>query len=392
MSARADHLARALAATMVTATLTASAQTTATQTPERTLTPTLAAQLRLTEDAALGGDVPEPTLELRRLRVGLRASVLEGRLTAQVVLNTTPAALEVIDLWTEYALTPTLRLRAGQTKVPFTSYRMQSFTELAFVDWALVTRTFGGERELGVELHDRGRGGATEFSVGLWNGTAMRAAHGQGVAPTYGEPVDNLSDLRALRVSDAPHPEVSGRFVWRSPPAAPLRASLGVSATFDARPVEAHDLRASVAPEASVAMGPLRLDVTGYLGVSDLVETRGLGALGGVLAELQARLGERVVLALRFARVDVDDALRADAVARAARRIEQSSSADRNTVQQRYASAGRARYDQELTAGAAVRLVGTWLIAQLDVGWLRSGRDDGDRDEARGRAQLQLAF
>jgi hypothetical protein len=49
-------------------------------------------------------------------------------------------------------------------------------------------------------------------------------------------------------------------------------------------------------------------------------------------------------------------------------------------------------YEQELTAGASVRLVGAWLSAQADFGWLRAAREAGDRDELRGRAQLQLAY
>jgi len=364
----------------------------AAQTPPAGLTPTLAAQLRFTASEALDQSAPSPQLEVRRLRAGLRGSALAGRLTGAVVVNATPAALELIDAWGEYALTPTLRLRAGQFKQPFTAYRMRSFTELAFVDWAIVTRPFGGERQLGFELHDRGAPRATEFSVGLWGGGTVRAAHGQGVAAVYGEPVDNLSDLRALHVPDAPHPEVTGRFAWRSPRAATVRVELGLSASADLRPVEAHDLRASVAPEAAVAVGPLRLELTGYFGASDLVEASGLGLLGGVLAELQGRVGDRAVLAIRYARVQASDGLRADARARADRLVAASSAAQHEATQRRLAEVGRVAYEQELTAGASVRLVGSWVSAQADFGWLRAARDAGDRDELRGRAQLQLVY
>ncbi|MFO0601721.1 MAG: hypothetical protein U0324_01045 [Polyangiales bacterium] len=354
------------------------------------LTPTLVAQLRFTASEALDGAAPSPLLEVRRLRAGLRGSALGGRLSGAVVLNATPAALELIDAWAEFALTPTLRLRGGQSKQPFTAYRMRSFTELAFVDWALVTRVFGGERQLGFELHDRGAPRATEFSVGLWGGATVRSAHGQGVAAAYGEPVTNLSDLRAYALPDAPHPELTGRFVWRSPREAAVRVDLGVSASVDLRPVEAHDLRAAVAPEAAVAAGPLRLELTGYLGAADLVERPALGLLAGVLAELQGRVGERAVVALRYARVELGDALRADARARADRLVNAAPADQRAALQRRYGDAGRVAYDQELTVGASVRLVGAALSAQADFGWLRTARDAGDRDELRGRAQLQL--
>ena len=360
--------------------------------PPAGLTPTLAAQLRFSASEVLDGDAPSPLLEVRRLRVGLRASALAGRLTGAAVLNATPSALELIDAWGEYALTPTLRLRAGQFKQPFTAYRMRSFTELAFVDWAIVTRPFGGERQLGFELHDRGAPRATEFSVGLWGGSTVRAAHGQGVAAVYAEAVENLSDLRALHLPDAPHPEVTGRFAWRSPRAAPVRVDLGLSASADLRPAEARDLRAAVAPEAAVSVGPMRLELTGYLGASDLVEAGGYGLLGGVLAELQGRVGDRAVLAIRYARVQAGDGLRADARARAERLVAAAPSTQHDVVQRRHADAGRVAYEQELTAGASVRLVGAWLSAQADLGWLRAAREAGDRDELRGRAQLQLVY
>lgn len=384
---RSAPLAAALLLPLSLAPL-ASAQTP----PPAGVTPTLAAQLRFTASEVVDGAAPSPLLELRRLRAGLRASAFEGRLSAAFTLNTTPSALELIDLWGEYALTPTLRLRAGQFKQSFTAYRMRSFTELAFVDWALVTRPFGGERQLGVELHDRGAPRATEFSVGLWGGTTVRSAHGQGVAGVYGEPVANLSDLRSYTLPDAPHPELTGRFVWRSPREARVRVELGLSAGVDLRPVAAHDLRATLAPELALAVGPMRLELTGYVGAADLLERDGVGLLGGALAELQGRIGDRAVVALRYARVQADDALRDDARARAARLVNAAPADQKPVLQRRYSDAGRVAYEQELTVGAAVRLVGSALSVQADLGWLRTAREGGDRDELRGRAQVQVAF
>ncbi len=367
----------------------------AAQSPTRarpTLTPTLAAQVRFTASGVVDGDLAEPVLELRRLRPGLRVSAFDNRLSAQVTLNTTPSALEVIDAWAEYALTPSLRLRGGQTKQPFTAYRLRSFTELAFVDWALVTRAFGGERQLGFELHDRGSSLPVEFSVGVWNGTTMRAAHGQGVAGVYAEAVENLSDLRAVHLPDAPHPEITGRVAWRSARERAVRVDLGLSATVDLRPVTAHDFRTSLAPEAAISVGPLTAELTGYVGLAELSERPDAGVLAGVLGELRARVHDRVTVGLRYARVESGDDLRADARARAERIILESAMDQRTVVQRRYADAGRVRYEQELTAGVVVRLLGTTLAWQSDFGWLRTERDVGARDELRGRTQLQVMF
>ena len=357
-----------------------------------TLTPTLAAQLRFTASGVVDGDLADPVLELRRLRPGLRVIALDHRLSAQVVLNTTPSALEVIDAWAEYALTPSLRLRAGQTKQPFTAYRLRSFTELAFVDWALVTRPFGGERQLGVELHDRGSALPVEFSVGVWNGTTMRAAHGQGVAGVYAESVENLSDLRAVHLPDAPHPELTGRVAWRSARDRAVRVDLGFNTTVDLRPVVAHDFRASFAPEAALSVGPLTAELTGYVGLAELVEGPGVGVLAGVLGELRAKVHDRVTVGLRYARVESGADLRGDARARAERIILESAMDQRTTVQRRYADAGRVHYEQELSAGLVVRLIGNTLAWQSDFGWLRTERDAGGRDELRGRTQLQVVF
>jgi hypothetical protein len=73
--------------------------------------------LRFTATEALDASSPSPVVELRRVRPSLRLRALEGRLLAMVQLNTSPAALEILDAWAEYAITPTLRLRGGQSKV-----------------------------------------------------------------------------------------------------------------------------------------------------------------------------------------------------------------------------------------------------------------------------------
>ncbi len=355
------------------------------------VTPSLIAQLRFTASEATDA-AAAPLVELRRLRPTLRLAALDGRLLAQVGLNTTPAALEVMDAWAEYALTPALRLRAGQARVSFTSYRLRPFTELAFVDWALVTRYFGGERQLGFELHNRGAVGPVEFAVGVWNGTTMRAAHDQGVAPVYAEAVENLSDLRTLHTPESPHPEFVGRLLWRAPPGALVRVEAGLNARVDLRPAVAHDLRAACAPELAVGAGPWRAEVTGYLGLSDLVDRPGLGVLGGLLVEVRVRAHERVSLAVRYARVDRSEALVGDARDRAARLVAAATDAQRAAVQRQYAEAGAIAREHELTAGVVVRVVGATVVWQSDLGWLRADRAQGSRDELRGRTQLQLAF
>lgn len=362
----------------------------------------LAAQLRFSVSAPSEGAAVTGPVEFRRVRPGLRLTGLDGRLSGQLVLNTTPSSLELIDLFVEYRALPRLSVRAGQMKVPFTAYRMQPFTELAFVDWALVTRYFGGERQIGVEVHDRAADARTEYALGVFNGTTLRAAHGQGVAPVYGDPIENLSDLRSYRAPDAPHPELVGRFAWHHGARRPsglqfvvaqgLGADLGMGVCLDLDPTPAHDLRAAFAPEITVRDGPFSASVTGYLGVSPRTEQLGDAALFGALAEASVFVTRYVSVALRYARVERSQALLDDARARAARLIRTAPDAQSAAVRRQYGDVGRTRAEDELTLGATVYLHGRAVAWQNDLGWLTTYRDDGDRHELRWRTQLQLAL
>lgn len=341
--------------------------------------PTLVAQLRLLADfpQADGAVSPPAALELRRVRPGLRLNALGGRLTGAFVLNTSPASLELMDLWVEYQARSHVRVRVGQTKQPFTAYRLGSFADLRFVDWALVTRTFGGERQLGVEVHNRGEGGAWEYSVGLWNGVTLRSAHGRGVADLYGQPVVNASDLRAYVLPSALHPELTARGAWHR--RGRVQWELGLSALVDLEPITQRDFRAAVAPEASMRAGVVRVDVTGYLGLSELTQQGGLGLTWGALAEVGVTLAQRVTLGARYAVVLRDAALVEDA---------------RRAVAQSQVATRRVGADEEHEVGGAVdlRLPGVPVSANADLSWLRTTTAGVHADGLRVRVQAQLAW
>lgn len=364
--------------------------------------PSLVAQLRWTVTAPHNGPSVVAPIELRRLRLGLRLSGLGGRLTGTLQLNTTPSALELLDMFAEYRVLPRLAIRAGLAKIPFTAYRMQSFTELNFVDWALVTRYFGGERQIGIELHDRLADASTEYAVGVYNGTTMRSAHGQGVGPVYGETFDNLSDLRSYHPPDAPHPEFAGRFAWHHgvhrsaglsvAPAEGLGVDLGLSASVDLDPTPVHDFTAAFAPEVALRYGIWSFSSTGYLGLSPRTETSGNAALWGFLAEARVLIARRVGVALRYARVDRSSALINDARTRSIRLIYTGPDALRNGLEAQYSGAQHISFEQELTLGVNVYFIGRALVWQNDFGWLSTARDNGDRYDIRWRTQMQLAL
>jgi hypothetical protein len=80
------------------------------------------------------------------------------------------------------------QLRIGQCKVPFTRFRIQSFQRLTFADWPIVTKFFGGERQIGVTLHNGYEDPPVRaYVVGLLSGVNARASHGIGIATVYGE-------------------------------------------------------------------------------------------------------------------------------------------------------------------------------------------------------------
>lgn len=60
----------------------------------------------------------------------------------------------MLDFYFNYKLRGPHQARLGQVKVPFTRYRIQSFQQLTFVDWAIVSKAFGAERQMGFALHN----------------------------------------------------------------------------------------------------------------------------------------------------------------------------------------------------------------------------------------------
>lgn len=340
------------------------------------LRPTLVSQLRLSSEHGIGSDATDPpaALELRRLRVGLRLSALDERLHATLVLNTSPSALELLDLWVEYRARRHLRVRVGQTKQPFTAYRLGSFYALHFVDWALVTRTFGGARQLGAELHNRGARSAWEYSVGIWNGVTVRAGHGREVADLYAQPVSNASDLRRYELPAALHPELSARAAFHH--AGRARWSVGLNALLDLDPASRREFRATFAAEGSLHVGALYAQLTGYLGLSELTQSSGLGQSLGALMEVGVTAAERVTFAARYALVTREDALVDDA----RRALAQSSSSAQPGPET----------EQELGAAVDLRLPGVPVSANTDLAWLHQRVGGASRDGLRWRVQLQL--
>ena len=333
-------------------------------------------------------------LHFRRLRSKLKAQLLERRLEFVAQLNLVPGSMELIDLYASYRFSKGLQLRIGQVKVPLTRYRWQSFSVLPLVDWAITTRYFGAERQLGVLLLNDTRPRRLNYVVGLYHGTAGRSSHASGLAETYGERQGNPSSLSAPAPLGEPHPEL-GAGLWYHfgalGQARPRwRLGLGLSGVVDTRPVVAHDLAGRLAAELTLEVRDLSLSAIGYYGVIEDRAGSLKPGLWGVLAEGSYRLGRHLQLGLRYALVGLLDALQRDAAAWREQQV--AALGPTETLNERYLFVGQGRGNSELGFALNVPIVGHSLKWQNDFRWLHSFREGADPDEFVVRTQLQLVL
>lgn len=331
--------------------------------PHHFIEPGFAVQGRLSwRDTLDGGGAS--TLELKRLRFSLRGSLDDGQLTFGVQLNTTPAALELLDLWLGWTPTRGVTLKAGQLKTPFTRHRAGSFQTLAMTDWSVASVHFGAERQVGAIL-ELGSGPALS-AFGVFTGTNARASFARGLADLYGEHLINPSDFRVKASPEAIHPELVAR-TGVAFTGAPVRTAAFFSAAWDLRPTYAVDFQLRLAPELKLEWRTLTLELIGYAGWARDQQGALMAASLGATAELSWQLHPRWLLATRWSRVDLLPAARLDAQAHAE-------------------GAGQLRASQEVGLGLTVS-VRSALRFQLEGAWLHA-----DADELRFRAQLQLAL
>lgn len=369
----------------------------------------LAAQLRLTysdtQTAATAARREDLALEVRRLRLMLRGHFLSGRAELFLHLSTTPGAIELLDLFSQFNLHPQVSLRIGQFKLPYTRYRLQNFTHLQFTDWSLLSRYLGAERQLGVAIHNGyERGAGFEYALGVFSGQNARRAHGVGLGLVYGERLPNPSDLTAPALPTTVHPELALRLGYSQPglrpetpsdPASgPARFGVSLSATYDLRPARYLDQALRLAPEAQLKLRGLSLHAVSYVsffqgdgGASDLRP-----AFLGVLAHAGYRPTRMWELALRYGLLLTSEALRDDAAARATILITAADPTEVTAVREQYRGAGTLEQDQELLLAATYYLVGNSLKFQAEAGWLRQVISATPLDGGRLRVQAQVAF
>ena len=341
---------------------------------------------------------------LRRARFGLRGAMFDGALTGAVQINVTPGAYELIDAWLDYRFDPQIALRVGQLTTPFTRYRQQSFRAASLVDWPLVTRFFGAERQIGLMAHNTGTvTNEWHYGVGVFSGENARASHGIGGSLAYGEPVSSPSALGSARLPESVHPEIFARVAHQHPRVGPQTGSdleggpprhhVGVSLAWDLRPERARDLGVRFAIEGLLKVHHLSVNGIGYAALLPMEDGSLAPALFGALLEVSYRFDRHFEVAARYARVARTSALRSDAMRWAADMMEGApDEATRAALAARYAAVGDTGADQELAVGLNAYVIGESLKVQLDLTWLRRERYAGPRDDLVGRLIVQLAF
>ncbi|MCB2229774.1 OprO/OprP family phosphate-selective porin [bacterium] len=340
-------------------------------------------------------------MRARRIRPSLTLSLPERHLLFRLHLSTAPGAIELMDLYFDARLHNSFSVRAGQFKIPFTRYRIQSFQRLTFVDWSTVTRYFGAERQMGLALHNGyERPPRYAFVFGLFSGVNARASHGTGIALLHGEKIVNISDLSGSASNSEFHPELVLHLAYNSrgidvgsdsdPDGGPLRVSIAASAACDMDAAMYEEPSVRVAQEFLFKCRGVSLMTAGYLSFMrkyDWYRTK--LALSGFLIQTSIRVSQRVDIAARYAMVDVDDNVALMARSRAAAIIADTDDPD---VSARYKSAGKVQREQEATIGCNYYLDGDNLKLQNDFGFLGTDRLDHDRTVFQVRSQLQLSF
>lgn len=370
----------------------------------------LAAQIRWQYQAVDGGAgqpmVRENEILFRRLRTIIGGSIVSEDFTYRLHFNFAPGAIELIDLWIDYEFHPQVSLRLGQYKIPFTRYRLGSFSTRPTVEWSYPTRYFGAERQIGLMIHNGvGRPPRFEYQVGIFTGVNARASNGVAMPRVYGVDRPNPSDLTDPSAPSSFHPELAAHVAYnygdidaRAPQdfeGGPLRASVGLSAAYDVRPALGQDMTLRIAPEAVIKVHGFSLWGVFYMIFTEEIMGSDRIALGllGAVAQASYLFLERFEIGLRYTDVSILSGLREDARQYADQRIDdEEDGVAQDELRQRLSSIGLIEAIHEIALGFNVYILARSLKLGVDGGPIIHQRSDRTQVDAEVRIQAQLTF
>jgi hypothetical protein len=340
-------------------------------------------------------------MRARRIRPALTLSLPKYKTSFRLHLSASPGSIELMDLYSDSKLSSWTNMRIGQYKIPYTRYRIQSFQRLTFVDWAIVTKYFGAERQMGFCVHNGyEKPPRWGYAIGIFNGVNSRASHAIGLSSIFGEKAINPSDLSGSSLKSKFHPELACHISYNGnnidvssdsdAEGGGFRYSLASSAAWDIDPTRYEDLAIRAAQEFLIKYRDFSFMGSGYIGLIDIdnsVRTR--KAFTGLLSQAAYRLSERVEFSIRYAIVDIDGNLADSALSRARTIMAET---DDPSIKSQYKSAGMILGEQEGTLGLNLYLDGHAYKVQNDFGFVRYKRRDENRIDYQVRTQLQLSF
>lgn len=213
--------------------------------------------------------------EPRRIRLKLSGHVIDERLTFFSQLGWDRGEPGLVDAWVDHAFSPGLHLRAGQMKRPFARAFIMSTTGLSLVDRAITHDAFANGRDIGAMVHTGlAKRDGIEAALGVFNGPG-------------------------------PGPQVVGRVGYNSDGSKGYQqVDFGGDGVRGGASVNAQiDTIMKFGADGIVKMGGLGLmgavyaSTTGeFLGAQNIQQA-------GAALDADVLLGDRVVPAIRFARV-----------------------------------------------------------------------------------------
>jgi hypothetical protein len=367
----------------------------------------LAAQLRATVNprdlVEEGPQTTETTVQFRRIRFRLRGRLIDDRISTLLQFDFAPRAPQLMDLYLQLQVTPMLKIRVGQHRLPLARYGMQWVTWLPLAEWPITAPFFGNERQIGITVHNGNIGTPPrwEYALGIYTGEPRHALHGAALAKDYGELPTNPSSLRDTAAPGDINPEIALHLGYNSPGmklravdnrTTPFGYAFALAAAWDIRPTAAREPALRVSADAALKLGPVTLSTVGYLALIETVADSELQlGLLGVLAEAGWRFLPRWELLARYAVVRRTRRLLEDARAHADERIAAAAEQQQQEAIERYREAGMIEGDHEVGGGVTFYLRGDAIKLQTDVTLLRFDRDDATfSDDLRIQVQIQL--
>ena len=246
-------------------------------------------------------------LELRRVRPVISGNAFTKRFKYMIHLSVLTGNFELMDMVGEYAFVPQFRVRFGQFKIPYSRYRIRSYKHRQLVDWAVVSKYFGAERQNGILFHngflDR-TPPKLEWAVGVFDGINARTAHAVGPSKLFA-PEEEVEAGASI------HPEVVARVALNHGgidttgegdlEGGPLRFAVSLNGAWDLRPEMGQDWAMRGAVDALMKVRGVSLAGTFYVasvqdGPSVADQTPGAvgawAAVGGVIEKRVEIAGE----------------------------------------------------------------------------------------------------